>query len=336
MAIYIKRPAPFQPGLIVEAPGTYNFKLSRGVYSILAVGGGGAGSGNVGDPGFTCAGGGSGYAAKGRLVIEDANSDIRVVVGAGGIKTGNGADGAGSEIFKDNVSILRAEPGKGAVFISGTLRAQGGDGGSGGGSGGGFSGSSGNVGSWTTPGKGGWNGASGGAATGPGAGPGGVGAGIINISSSGLPTADTMYGMSPSQVVGTFNADTVNMVGGGTMTAAELYASSQFIYGYYDKVLLSIDPDFLHGFTLGYHGRGGIARKQTPSGTGAGSRGGGGGGMGRKPGIHDDAAWGYGAGGTTWTTNESGNGMSGFVSIINMETGIRNYALVTNPWVRVG
>ena len=73
-----------------ETPGTYKVRLIPGTYSVLAVGGGGGGTGYFPSEEakakggmLNAAGGGSGFAAKGRIIVKQGTK-ITVVVGKGG------------------------------------------------------------------------------------------------------------------------------------------------------------------------------------------------------------------------------------------------------------
>lgn len=124
------------------------FPLASGTYSVLLVGGGGGGCGQPYQGSrndkqrISAAGGGSGYAWKGRIIVKEEDV-VRVVIGRGGAENyQNGSAGGVTSLYINDVLVNAVMGGQGAYFV-GERRddsqftdsfAVGGDGASGGGS----------------------------------------------------------------------------------------------------------------------------------------------------------------------------------------------------------
>lgn len=188
---------------VYVTPGTYSFIVPSGLnparISAVCVSGGGSGYGSIGSS-TSGGGGGGGALAYQSNLSATAGQTWTVIVGAGGVSTGENAQNGGFSRLNDPSSsaVMRANGGNGASTTSGgaggTVGT--GTGGSGGSGGNGGSGSS----NWWPPGGGGaggysgtggagspttHNGGTGAAGSGGGSGGGGTGYGLFGGSGGG-------------------------------------------------------------------------------------------------------------------------------------------------------
>lgn len=291
-------------GLILTQAFTRSFRLKKGIYRVLLVGGGGgtawlkASAWDANSGGRMAAGGGSGYATESVFEVTDESVIYTATCGSGSSSIAGGVSRLSNSISGIMFSAAGGQPGTTEDAGGGVLYGgPGGDGGSGGGAAGWLWGSGANW-TWSVPGAGGTNGSNGGNAS--------------NVGSNTGRTGGTGEG------TGYFDTVLKNQ------SVASIHG---FIIGKHGRAGV---------------GKGGGAFNT--SNNQACSLGGGGGGLGNRiPGWGDTDrnAYGYGAGATPSINSTSGaistgNGNTGLVSIRRADgfgTPIIDSTIPNNNWV---